>query len=70
MDRQLPLINPTRKHPVNPHFSPEGEMIAQRFGFTRDFPKERKTGCISDRGKFLVDSKIKRGLVVLVRNAG
>jgi len=24
----------------NPHFSPGGEVIAQGFGFTRDFPKE------------------------------
>jgi len=24
----------------NPHFSPGGKIIAQGFGFTRDFPKE------------------------------
>ncbi len=27
----------------SPHFSPVGEMIAQRFGFTRNFLKERNT---------------------------
>ncbi|MEN8107107.1 MAG: hypothetical protein ABFS22_03775, partial [Pseudomonadota bacterium] len=32
----------------SPHFSPRGEMIAQRFGFTVDFLKERNTDCISD----------------------
>jgi hypothetical protein len=45
-------------------------MIAQRFGFTRDFSKERNTGCIFDCGEFLVDSKIKRRLVIPVLNAG
>jgi len=53
-----------------PHFSPRGEMIAQRFGFTADFLKKRNTDCISDRRKSAVDSKIKRGLVIVVRNAG
>ena len=33
---------------ASPHFSPVGEMIAQRFGFTRNFLKERNTGCIFD----------------------
>jgi|GEM_PF-4385286 len=33
---------------LSPQFSQGGEMIAQRFGFTRDFPKEQNTGCISD----------------------
>ena len=30
------------------HFSPGDEMIAQGIGFTRNFPKEWNTGCISD----------------------
>ena len=45
-------------------------MIAQRFVFTRNFLTERNTDCISERKKFLVGTKIKRGLVILVRNAG
>ena len=45
-------------------------MIAQRFVFTSGFLTERNTGCISEGNKFLVGTKIKRGLVILVRNAG
>jgi hypothetical protein len=59
-----------RQKKPSPHFSPRGEMIAQRFGFTVDFLMERNTGCIPDRRKSAVDSKIKRGLVIVVRNAG
>ena len=33
---------------ASPHFSPRGEMIAQRFGFTADFLKKRNTDCIPD----------------------
>jgi hypothetical protein len=32
----------------SPHVSPQGEMMAQRFGFTVDFLKERNTVCIPD----------------------
>jgi hypothetical protein len=41
---ELPVIvtNP------NPHFSSVGAMIAQEFGFTGDFPKERNTPRIAD----------------------
>ncbi len=45
-------------------------MITQRFVFTMDFLIERNTGCISESRKFIVESKIKRGFVILVRNAG
>ncbi len=45
-------------------------MIAQRFVFTRDFLTERNTDCLSEGRKILVKTKIKRGLVTLVRNAG
>jgi hypothetical protein len=33
---------------TSPHFSPVGVMIAQEFGFTGDFPKERNTPRIAD----------------------
>ena len=33
---------------ASPHFSRGGEIIAQGFGFTVDFPKERNKDCISD----------------------
>ena len=52
-------------------------MIAQRFEFTRDFPKAWNNSVyfqlrtsVPFRVKCLVDSKIKRGFVHLVRNAG
>ena len=38
-------------------------MIAQRFGFTGDFSRERDSRSIADREKFPVESKIKRGRV-------
>jgi len=44
-------------------------MIAQRFVFTRDFMTERNTDYLSEGIKFLVGTKIKQGLVTLVRNA-
>jgi hypothetical protein len=79
---------------ASPEISPGGEMIAQPFGFTRDFARKRNTDCIcklhpyslpfgpaeavqicfpadlSDRVKFLVDSKGKRGFVDPVRFPG
>ena len=45
-------------------------MIAQRFVFTGSFLTERNTDCLSEGIKFLVGTKIKRGIVILVRNAG
>ena len=42
------LLRLDSEESTSPHFSPGGEMIAQRFGFTRDFQKEQNTGCISD----------------------
>ncbi len=45
-------------------------MIAPRFGFTMDFLIERNTDCISESKKSIVESKIKRGFVILVRSAG
>ena len=45
-------------------------MIAQRFVFTRSFLTEWNTDCLSEGRKFLVGTKIKRGIVILVRNAG
>jgi hypothetical protein len=44
--------------------------MAQRFGFTVDSLRERNTDCIPDGKKFVVSSKIKTGLVILVRYAG
>ena len=38
-------------------------MIAQRFGFTGDFSRERDSRSIAEREKSPVDSKIKRGRV-------
>ncbi len=55
---------------TSPDFSPEGKMIAQRFVFTRGFLTERNTDCLCEGRKSLVGTKIKRGLVILVRNAG
>jgi hypothetical protein len=55
---------------ANPDFSPEGKMIAQRLVFTRGFLNEQNTGCLSEGIKFLVGTKIKRGIVILVRNQG
>ena len=54
----------------SPHFSPEGKMIAQGFVSKRDFLTERNTDSLSEGRKFLVGTKIKRGIVILVRNAG
>jgi len=45
-------------------------MIAQRTVFTKDFLTERNTGCLFEGIKFFVGTKIKRGIVILVRNAG
>ncbi|MGI9301424.1 MAG: hypothetical protein ACR2RB_01770, partial [Gammaproteobacteria bacterium] len=36
---------------ASPHLSPRGEMIAQRFDFTRHFLTERNTGRISEKKK-------------------
>jgi len=55
---------------VDSYFSTESKMIAQIFVFTRDFVTERNTDCLSEGRKFLVGTKIKQGLVILVRNAG
>ncbi len=44
-------------------------MIAQIFGSTMNFLIERNTGCISESRKFIAEPKIKRGFVILVRNA-
>jgi hypothetical protein len=41
--------------------------MEQRFGFTADFLRERNTVCIPDGRKFVVNSKIKTALVILVR---
>ena len=56
--------------PPSPDFLPEGKMIAQRFIFTRSFLTERNTDCLSERRKLVMGTKIKRGIVILVRNAG
>jgi len=45
-------------------------IIAQGFGFTRDFLKERNNSAYFRLKNYLVDSKNKRGPVILVRNAG
>ena len=45
-------------------------MIAQRFVFTMDFLIERNTDCISESRKLIVESKVKRGFVILVRKVG
>jgi hypothetical protein len=42
------MASTEKKDLVSPHFSPRGEMIAQRFGFTADFLKKRNTDCIPD----------------------
>ena len=55
---------------VSPHFSPGGGMIAQGFGFTRDFLKERNINAYFRLKNYLVDSMNKREPVILVRNAG
>ena len=47
-----------------------GEMIAQEFGCTEDFAKEWNNSVYSRLNKILCESKIKRGLVHLVRNVG
>jgi hypothetical protein len=33
---------------ASPYVTPRGEIVAQRFGFTVDFLKERNTVCIPD----------------------
>jgi len=53
-----------------PHFFPGGDMITQGFGFTKDFTKERNNGVYFRLSNYFVDSKIRCGLVHLLRNAG
>jgi len=45
-------------------------IIAQGFGFTRDFLKERNNSAYCRLKNYLVDSNNQRGPVILVRNAG
>jgi len=45
-------------------------MIARRYVSTRGFLTERNTDCLSEGIKFLVRTKIKQGIVILVKNAG
>ena len=42
---------------TNPHFSPGGEMITQRFGFTKDFLKERNNSAYFRLNKILCGFK-------------
>ena len=52
VSRNVPSVSPAACQPANPHFSRGGEMIAQRFGFTGNFLRERNTDRIPDRRKF------------------
>ncbi len=45
-------------------------MIAQGFGFTREFLKERNNSAYFRLKNYLADSKNKRGPAILVSNAG
>ena len=45
-------------------------IIAQGFGFTRDYLKERNNSAYFRLKNYLVNSKNKRGPVILVRYAG
>ncbi len=45
-------------------------MIAQGFGFTRNFLKERNNSAYFRLNNYLVDSKNMRGPAILVRYAG
>jgi len=42
---------------VNPHFSPGGEMITQRFEFTKDFTKEWNNSVYSRLSKIFCGFK-------------
>lgn len=45
-------------------------MIGRRIVFTRDLLTERNTERLSEERKFIVGTQIKRGIVILLRNAG
>jgi hypothetical protein len=42
------MASTEKKDLAGPHFSPRGEMIAQKSGFTAHFLKKRNTDCIPD----------------------